>query len=140
MRGRSLVALLVICSCGSSGGGDGAGGRGGGGQGGAGATTGQLTCEFTPCGGSPVGSWDLVTFCATPEVTSVAPTLTFGADGKYGYTSTASGNTYSGTWAASGTQLTITVQQSSTADYCVKGDVMWWRSGSLTVVRKRAGN
>jgi hypothetical protein len=35
--------------------------------------------------------------------------------------------------------MTITVQQSSNAQYCVNGDVMWWQSGELTVVRERSG-
>ena len=116
-------------------GGEGAHGEGGGGLGG--GSGGQPTCDFTPCGGDPSGTWKLVTFCA-PDNTTFTESVTFTSDGKYTYTSSISGNTYSGTWTTSGTKITITVQQSSTKDYCVEGDTMWWGGGSEIVVRERA--
>lgn len=100
------------------------------------------SCDDMPCGGDPVGVWDLVTFCAGPETTDVAHQLTFGEDGSYGYTSTASGNTYMGTWEIDedGRLVTTVAGASGIADYCVGDDLFWWSTGSLTVVRSRAGS
>jgi hypothetical protein len=126
-----VVCVLVLAACDDGDGGD---------SGGGGHPTGS--CEDAPCGGDPVGVWDLVTFCAGPETIDVAHQLTFGADGSYGYTSTASGNTYMGTWEIDddGRLVTTVGGASGIADYCIGDDLFWWRSGTLTVVRSRAGS
>lgn len=149
MRIQLLVSAALSCiACGSGG-----GGGGGVGDGDAdtdvdtdadadGDTDGTVpngTCEDGACGGDPVGVWDLVMFCGPDYVTSVAQTLHFDADGTYSYQS-AYGGSYSGTWSAAGTTLTITVgDDSSHADYCVGGDLFWWSEGGLSIVRERAG-
>jgi hypothetical protein len=54
-------------------GGSGEGGSGGSGEGGSGGSGQTLVCEtFEPCGGDPVGTWDVVESCATEDTISVA--------------------------------------------------------------------
>jgi hypothetical protein len=80
-----------------------------------------------------------VTFCAPSCVSSVADTITYGAGGDY-----SAGGTW--TYGASNTVTTTVGNASSSAAYCVQGDLLWTQRGTncgpgqgttLTVVRRR---
>jgi len=125
---------LVVVSCGGS----------SGGSSGSGATCSssdpvQATCDGTACGGDIVGTWKLVTFCGPSCVVSVSDTITYGAGGEY-----SGGGTW--TYGPSNTVTTTVGNASSSAAYCVKGDLLWTQRSTncgpgqgtiLTIVRRR---
>lgn len=122
-----VLALTAGCGGGGDGGDDCIGGVG-------------PSCEGSACGGDPVGTWRLVSFCGPSCVVSVYETVQFDDDGTY------HGGGYTGTWEIMDDNLVTTVLGNpGSAAYCVEDDRMWVQyytncgaeSGPLTIVRER---
>lgn len=130
-----LIAGLLVAATGCSSG-DSETGACGDGECGTRAPTG--TCDDASCGGSPVGTWDTVTWCGPEEVVSVARRAHYESDGTM-YVIDADDRRWDGTWVLEGGQLVENVANTTFhAEYCVGASAIWWSAGSVAIVRERA--